>query len=148
LSVEEGDMTRNDAAPWANSFQIEGDPSGHIVLKEKDGNVFVLGSKIIFIGEETGLEDALDAATIDALRWVEPERISRDCNRRRGGVFWPPPLADRPTNATTARREQQDSPPTFRRQGTWGVHHHLTGALRTKRRIGQGLAPGSSEPAS
>ena len=75
MSVEEGDMTRNDAAPWANSFQIEGDPSGHIVLKEKDGNVFVLGSKIIFIGEETGLEDKLDAATIDALRWVEPDRL-------------------------------------------------------------------------
>jgi hypothetical protein len=68
-------MLGSDAAPWSNSFQVEGDPSGHIVIKQVDGNVFELGSKIIFLGEETGLESKLDAATIDALRWVDPERL-------------------------------------------------------------------------
>jgi len=28
-------------APWAGSFQIEGDPSGHIVLMQMDGTTFV-----------------------------------------------------------------------------------------------------------
>lgn len=68
-------MLGAEGAPWSESFQIEGDPSGHIVLRQVDGNAFELGSKVIFLGEQTGLEARLDAATIDALRWVDPERL-------------------------------------------------------------------------
>lgn len=68
-------MAGTDGAPWASSFQIEGDPSGHIVLKQMDGKAFELGSTITYIGDETGLERKLDPVIIDALRWVSPERL-------------------------------------------------------------------------
>jgi Protein of unknown function (DUF1353) len=71
----EADMAGTDGAPWASSFQIEGDPSDHIVLKQMDGNAFTLGSTITYIGKETGLEGKLDPVIIDVLRWVSPERL-------------------------------------------------------------------------
>ena len=70
-------MVGIDPAPWASSFQIEGDPSGHIVLKQRDGNGFELASRILFLGEETGLEGKLSPDKIDAIRWVDPDRLPR-----------------------------------------------------------------------
>jgi hypothetical protein len=68
-------MAGSNGAPWAGSFQIEGDPSGHIVLKQVDGKSFELASTILYLGEETGLENVLEPAVVDALRWVSPERL-------------------------------------------------------------------------
>ena len=70
-----GDIRRTSSAPWASSFQIDDNLSECIVLKQMDGVAFELGSTILYIGDETGLEKKLDAATIDALRWVSPERL-------------------------------------------------------------------------
>jgi hypothetical protein len=70
-------MVGTDTSPWTDSFQIEGDPSGHIVIKQVDGNVFELGSTIIFLGEETGLEGRLDKEQIDGIRMVDPQRLPR-----------------------------------------------------------------------
>jgi hypothetical protein len=64
-------------APWAGSFDIVDDPADRIALKQIDGTTFELGSTIVYLGEETGLEGKLDDATIDALRWVSPERLPR-----------------------------------------------------------------------
>lgn len=64
-------------APWADSFDIVGDPADRVVLKQLDGTTFELGSTIVYVGERTGLEGKLDDATIDALRWVSPERLPR-----------------------------------------------------------------------
>ena len=66
-----------NGAPWANSFEIEGDPSGSIALRQLDGRTFELDSTITYIGEETGLEGRLDPIVLDALRWVSPERLPR-----------------------------------------------------------------------
>jgi hypothetical protein len=62
-------------APWAGSFDVLGDPRGRIVLKQLDGTTFELASTIVYTGERTGLEGKLDDVTIDALRWVSPERL-------------------------------------------------------------------------
>ncbi len=67
-------MARTRPAPWASSFEVEGDPQSHIELKQLDGKSFELCSSIIYLGE-TGLEGSLDEATIDALRSVSPERL-------------------------------------------------------------------------
>lgn len=76
-----GDKVGIDAAPWATSFQIDGAPSGHIVAKQRDGNEFGLASRILFLGEETGLEGKLSPDTIDATRPDSPRRA-----RARGGA--------------------------------------------------------------
>jgi hypothetical protein len=68
-------MAGAGGAPWARSFQIDGDQSGHIVLKQMDSKGFQLVSTITYIGDETGLEGKLDSVIIDALRWVSLERL-------------------------------------------------------------------------
>ena len=68
-------MAELEEAPWRSCFEVPGDPMDRIVLTQIGGTTFELGSTVIYIGDETGLEDRLDAATIDALRFVGPDRL-------------------------------------------------------------------------
>jgi len=61
--------------PWKRSFEIDGDPSGGIQLKQLDKRTFKLGSRIEYIGADTGLEGRLDSSAIEQLRWVSGERL-------------------------------------------------------------------------
>lgn len=62
-------------APWAKSFEVEGDREGRIVLRQIDRKTFELGSTITYIGAETGLEGRLDDAALMEIRRVSPERL-------------------------------------------------------------------------
>ena len=44
-------------APWTGVFTVDGYDGGAIDLDQIDRSTFALGCKIVYTGEETGLED-------------------------------------------------------------------------------------------
>jgi hypothetical protein len=66
-----------DRAPWADAFEVEGEPSGYIELEQVDRKHFNLNSTIRYTGERTGLEDKLSDASLESIRCVSPLRLPR-----------------------------------------------------------------------
>jgi hypothetical protein len=78
-----------DEAPWTRSFEIEGDPSGRIDLKQIDRKTFELGSTIKYIGQHTGLEGKVGDAALREIRLVSPGRLpTTDLASAPGPVRW------------------------------------------------------------
>ena len=62
-------------APWSGSFEVRGDPQGHIELEQIDTKHFELHSTVCYIGELTGLEDQLTPEALEQIRFVSPKRL-------------------------------------------------------------------------
>lgn len=110
-----------EQAPWAASFQVDGNPAGHIALRQIDRKQFALDSTITYIGNQTGLEGKVDQQTIDDIRTVTPQTLpTTDLATVPGPLRW---LVDR-----------------------YGVH--TPAALIHDRLIGDGAArpPGMTDP--
>lgn len=61
--------------PWSGSFVIDGDPDGGIDVTQVDHKLFRLRSTVRYVGEQTGLEDEVDAEVLHAIRAVTSEQL-------------------------------------------------------------------------
>lgn len=62
-------------APWSGSFEVKGEPSGHIHLEQVDAKHFELHSTVCYVGDHTGLEDYLSDDALAEVRVVTPVKL-------------------------------------------------------------------------
>lgn len=62
-------------APWSGSFRVVGNPDDRIELAQLGRKTFAFGSKIVYMGDRTGLEGKVSERTLAAIRVVSPESL-------------------------------------------------------------------------